>query len=392
MNVLLLSQFFSTTKGGGEYVFSMIAKMLAKNGHNVWIITNKIENESYDENLKIIFVKPVIQYKGGLPPTFSDNIHYVVNTIIASSKILKNNNIDVIHSNNFSPALAGSILSSLFSIPHVMTVHDIFSMCGKNYWKKWGEQTNVSRLNVILAPIFEKIMIKLKHECVHTVSNASKDDLIKFGEKKPIYTIHNAIDETQVVPNVMNNHLQFVYTGRLVFYKNLEVIIKAIGILKRNYPTIKLVIVGDGPHRKSLEELVNKLGLKYNVEFLGYVSHNKKMEIIAGSNALLFPSLCEGFGLVILEAFSQGKPVLVSNLRPMSDIVTNGKNGFVLDPHNETIWADYIVKLIEDVDKSLEMGKAGCNLLVQSFNQDLMYNKILEMYNSCINEKIIPNH
>ena len=163
MNVLLLSQFFSTTKGGGEYVFSMIAKMLAKNGHNVWIITNKIENESYDENLKIIFVKPVIQYKGGLPPTFSDNIHYVVNTIIASSKILKNNNIDVIHSNNFSPALAGSILSSLFSIPHVMTVHDIFSMCGKNYWKKWGEQTNVSRLNVILAPIFEKIMIKLKH-------------------------------------------------------------------------------------------------------------------------------------------------------------------------------------------------------------------------------------
>ena len=387
MNVLLLSQFFSTTKGGGEYVFNMIANMLSKNGHNVWIITNKIEDESYDKNLNIIFVKPTIQYKGGLPPTFSDNIRYVVNTIIASSKLLKNNNIDVIHSNNFSPAIAGSILSSLFSIPHVMTVHDIFSMCGKNYWKKWGDQTNVSKLNVILAPFFEKLMIKLKHECVHTVSNASKDDLIKFGEKKPIYTIHNTIDEIQVVHNVITNPLQFVYIGRLVFYKNLEVIIKAIGILKKIYPAIKFIIVGDGPHRKSLEELVDKLGLKYNVDFLGYVSHNKKMEIIAESNALLFPSLCEGFGLVILEAFSQGKPVLVSNLRPMSDIVTNGKNGFVLDPHDETMWVEYIVKLIEDVDKSLEMGKAGSNLLVQSFNQELMYDKILEMYNACSNKK-----
>ncbi len=125
MNILLLSQFFSTTKGGGEYVFSMLAKMLVKNGHKVWIITNEIKGESYDKNLNIIFVKPTLQYQGGLPPSFGDNIRYVVNAVIACSKVIKKNNIDIIHSNNFSPALAGSILSTLFSIPHVLTVHDI---------------------------------------------------------------------------------------------------------------------------------------------------------------------------------------------------------------------------------------------------------------------------
>src|SRR5579863_4016686 len=114
MNILLLSQFFSTTKGGGEYVFSMLAKMLVKNGHKVWIVTNKIEGESYDKNLNIIFVKPTIKYQGGLPPTFSDNIRYAINAIIVGSKIIKKNKIDIVHSNNFSPALAGSILSSLF--------------------------------------------------------------------------------------------------------------------------------------------------------------------------------------------------------------------------------------------------------------------------------------
>ena len=382
MNILLLSQFFSTTRGGGEYVFSILAKMLVKNGHNVWIITNKIKDESYDKNLNIIFIKPIITYQGGLPPTFSDNIRYVVNAVIAGSKIIKKNNIDIIHSNNFSPALAGSFLSRLFSIPHVMTVHDIFSLCGKNYWKKWGDQANVSKINVMLAPFFEKLMVKLKHKCVHTVSNATREDLLKFGEKRPIHVIHNSIDTSPILDEVVNP-LQFVYVGRLVFYKNLEVVIKAIGILKKTQPNVKLVIVGDGPHKKSLEELTNKLGLGSNIEFLGYVSFNEKMKIIASSKALVFPSLCEGFGLVILEAFSQRKPVLVSNIKPMSDIVSDKKNGFVLDPYDETKWAEHLLKLIENPNQALEMGREGSKLLANSFNQDLMYDKIIEMYTWC---------
>ncbi len=385
MNILLLSQFFSTTKGGGEYVFSILAKMLVKNGHKVWIVTNKIEDESYDKNFNIIFVKPTLRYQGGLPPAFSDNIRYVVNAVTTSSKIIKKNNIDIIHSNNFSPALAGSILSSLFSIPHVMTVHDIFSLCGKNYWKKWGDQANVSKLNVMLAPFFEKLMVKLKHECVHTVSDATKEDLLKFGEKRPIHVIHNSVDVSQVL-NEAVDPLQFVHVGRLVFYKNLEVVIKAIGILKKTQPNVKLVIIGDGPHRKSLEELANKSGLGSSIEFLGYVSLDEKMKIIATSNALVFPSLCEGFGLVILEAFSQRKPVLVSNIKPMSDIVSDEKNGFVLDPYDEKAWAEHLLKLIEKPSQASGMGQEGNKLLADSFNQELMYYKIMEMYACCRNK------
>ena len=107
------------------------------------------------------------------------------------------------------------------------------------------------------------------------------------------------------------------------------------------------------------------------------------MKIIATSNALVFPSLCEGFGLVILEAFSQGKPVLVSNIKPMSDIVSDKKHGFVLDPYDETIWAEFLLQLIENPSQALEMGREGEKLLADSFNQDLMYNKIVEMYAQC---------
>ena len=129
--------------------------------------------------------------------------------------------------------------------------------------------------------------------------------------------------------------------------------------------------------------MANKLGLGSNVEFLGYASLDEKMKIIATSNALVFPSLCEGFGLVILEAFSQRKPVLVSNIKPMSDIISDGKNGFVLDPYDETAWAEHLFKLIENPNQALKMGKEGSKLLADSFNQDLMYDKIMEMYACC---------
>jgi glycosyltransferase involved in cell wall biosynthesis len=383
LNILVLSQFFSTTRGGGEYIFSLIARNLAENDNKVFVITNKIVGEKYQDhkNIKVVFVLPTLQYKGGLPPGFSDNIRYSINAIKAGLKIIKKENIDIIHSNNFAPALAGSILSSITSKPHITTVHDIFSLCGKNYWKEWGRQSDISRMNVFLAPFFEKISIKLKHDCIHTVSEATRDDLLKFGAKKPIHVIHNSIEST-TIQNTKPNPLQFVYIGRLVFYKNLEVTIKAVNIIKQTEPKIKLVIIGSGPHRNTLEKMVKDLNLQQNIEFKGYVTTQEKSKILAESNALVFPSLCEGFGLVILEAFDQSRPALVSDIRPMSDIVTHQENGLVIDPHDENQWAEQILNIIKNPQDATRMGKSGNHLLQTRYSQDTLYKKIMEMYHS----------
>ena len=389
MNILLLTQFFSTTRGGGEYVFSIIAKKLAENDHQIFVITNKILEEVYldHKNIQVIFVPPVLEYKGGLPPGFLDNIRYTINAIRKGQKLIKKEKIDIIHSNNFAPALAGSILSRITSKPHITTVHDVFSLCGKNYWKKWGAQSDVSKINVWLAPFFEKLMIKLRHDCIHTVSESSRDDLLKFGAKKPIYVIHNSIETNTENKVTAPNTFQFVYVGRLVFYKNLEVAIKAIEIVKKTEPRVRLVVLGSGPHRNSLEDLVKKFGVESNIEFMGYVSSEEKSRIIAESNALVFPSLCEGFGLVILESFDKSRPVLVSNTRPMSDIVTNQKNGFVIDPYDENQWAECMLDLIKNPQKAIEMGKNGNDLLTKSYNQDKMYQNLLGMYFDVIENK-----
>jgi len=111
------------------------------------------------------------------------------------------------------------------------------------------------------------------------------------------------------------------------------------------------------------------------------------MKLIAKSNALLFPSLFEGFGLVILEAFSQKRPVLVSDIRPMSDIVSNGKNGYVLDPHDENKWAIILTELIRNPDKGSQLGNHGFQVLKEKYTLEKMYEKIVKMYDDVIKIK-----
>ena len=349
MNVLLLSQFFSETRGGGEYVFKLLANSLVENNHKVWVITNKIMEETYDskENLDIIFVKPTLSYDLGKLPSFSGNLRYTVNAIREGIKIINKYDIDIIHSNNFSPAIVGSILSTLTSKPHVTSIWDIFSLCSKDFWQRWTSQSGASGIHSFLGPRFEKLILKLHHDAIHTISEATRDDLVKFGAKKPVHVIPPSIMETRKLSITAIPH-QFIYVGRLVFYKNLEVIIKAIDIVRKEFPEVKLIIIGVGPQKKLLDKLIKDLNLESNIQFRGYVDAKEKMRLLAESSALVFPSLCEGFGLVILEAFSQERPALVSNIRPMSDIVTHEEDGYVLDPHDEHIWAEHLLKIIKN--------------------------------------------
>jgi len=358
---------------------------MAQNGHKIWVITNNIKGEKYEEseNLKIITVNPTLEYKGGLPPTFLDNIRYVINAFQKGRKIIKNENIDIIHSNNFSPALAGSLISSFTKIPHITTIHDIFSIYDKEFWKKWSKQSGVSYTNARLVPFFEKLMMRFRFDCIHTVSDATKNDIQKIGVKKPVHIIPNCIqDEEQVTIEPKTN--QFVCLGRLVFYKNVEVILKAFKTVTKEFPDIELIIAGDGPHKESLQELTKKLGINENITFEGYVTPQQKVKLLAESNALLFPSLMEGFGLVMLESFQQKRPVITSNIPPMSDIIQNNKTGYLIDPHDENKWAEKIIQLIKDPNISDEMGKNGNQELKTKYNQELFYERILKMYNDVL--------
>jgi glycosyltransferase involved in cell wall biosynthesis len=360
-------------------------KKLAENNHRVWIITNKIEEENYPDhkNIHMIFVPPILKYQGGLPSSIKDNIRYLINALKIGKKIIKENDIDLIHSNNFTPALTGGFLSLLTSKKHITSVWDVFTLCGCDYWKKWVSQTKISKINKFIGPIFEKLVLKTRCDAFHTISDASKEDLIKFGAKKPIYNIPPTIEEIQESHMIQNNN-QFIYVGRLVFYKNVEILVKAINIVKNQENKIKLVIVGGGPQLEMIQEMVRNMNLEENITIKGYVTSEEKIKIISQSNAMLFPSKCEGFGLVILESWQQNRPVIASDIPPMSDIIQHEKTGLIVDPNDEKKWAEKIIQLIKNPSISDEMGKKGNKVLHEKYNQEIFYQKLISMYQSVL--------
>jgi len=383
LNILFLIRFFSPDVGGSEFLFCTIAELLARNGHNVWVITNKLEGVNYIEhpNIKIIFVSSHLlsdlkkwkqKYK----------INFIFPAINKGRKIIKNEKIDLIHSNLFEPAYAASILSSITSVPHILTIHDTTPI-KKEFLEDWKKQKKNSKLKIFFGTLIFKTVFKLKHDAIHTVSNKTKEDLEKFYKNKPIHVIQNSIPikSAQKVPVVP---FQFVYVGRLTLHKNLPLALRAIKKLASKYPKIKLIIAGDGDYRKHLEKIVSALGIQQNVVFKGHVTEDEKYRLLASSQALVFPSLFEGFGLVILEAFMQKKPVLVPNVRPLSDIVEDQKTGWILGKNDEGQWAKTIENIIENPKISIKMGNQARKVLEEKYSIEVFYQNILNMYQTVL--------
>jgi glycosyltransferase involved in cell wall biosynthesis len=386
MNILYVTQWFSPIGGGGEVVFKSLATGMADRGHNAEIICAQSSwVSSYKRgNLTINAIKPRLDIP---PPTLSQNGLFIIRAVIKGYKIVQKKNIDVIHANNLASAVAGSILSKISNKPLVTTIHDIFSTSSPNHWSDWIEQDErISRVTSKIAPVLEKITIKLPTDVIHTVSNSSKDDLIKFGAKSKIKVIPNGVSllSDGAVMSTVEYQNYVLYIGRLVFYKNLEVIISSFKNVVKKSPGSKMYIVGEGPMRHKWEKMVSDMGLTQSIEFTGYVADEKKVELLSKCSALLLPSFVEGFGLVILESFAMNKPVLVADVKPSSELVDDGIDGFILPVNDPTKWSEKVSYLLDNKDICKKMGINARTKLERKYSLEFVIDSIESLYLSLL--------
>jgi glycosyltransferase involved in cell wall biosynthesis len=137
-----------------------------------------------------------------------------------------------------------------------------------------------------------------------------------------------------------------VSCGRLVPVKNLPLLLRAIADIRERRPA-HLVILGDGPERLRLEKLAGHLRVSEQVRFLGF--QRNPFKYMAASTVLVLSSDCEGFGLVIPEAMACGTPVIASDC-PFgpSEILTDGRDGFLFPSGDPQALAELLVKLLGD--------------------------------------------
>ena len=130
-----------------------------------------------------------------------------------------------------------------------------------------------------------------------------------------------------------DNKIVLGFIGRLSLQKNPEIIIKAVSTLS-TIDKLKLLMIGDGPLRASLEEEVKHLKIENNVFFLGAIPERKKKEMLAKFDIFLMPSLEEGCPIGLLEAMAAGKAIVASNISSIQEVVKHGEGALLVNPYN----------------------------------------------------------
>jgi glycosyltransferase involved in cell wall biosynthesis len=137
---------------------------------------------------------------------------------------------------------------------------------------------------------------------------------------RPMHIIPPGLD-TQPVNNVERS-IDVLAAGSLIPLKNYDVFIRVVFQLKKIFPALKAVLIGDGPEKQRLQNIIKGLKLEDTIQLTGEISHEKVEQLMAGSKLFLHPSSYEGFGMVCLEALKANAKV-ISFVQPMNQQISN---------------------------------------------------------------------
>jgi glycosyltransferase involved in cell wall biosynthesis len=194
----------------------------------------------------------------------------------------------------------------------------------------------------------------------HVISESTRDDLVARGVPPArIRVIHPGVDSKHFTPGPPGRRSatpSFLYVGRLKRYKGIAFAIRALALARRQRPDLRLEIAGTGDQRSELEKLSASLGLDRAVTFHGFVSEERKIDLMRAAWANIFPSPKEGWGITVMEAGACGTPSLASASPGLRDSVWHGETGFLV-PHGDA--GALAARMVELADSPFLVSRLG---------------------------------
>lgn len=276
---------------------------------------------------------------------------------------------DIVHINT-SWGYVGAVAANELNIPVIWHVREFLEE--DQFRKFWNRKKAYTLMNKSAVVVAISQAINKKYKSI-------------FGNK--IKTIYNGIDESKYYSKhelfTKGNNLLTV--GALTPGKGHEVVIKALGKLKRKgIADFHYRIVGEGIEQKRLKELVNKEELQDKIEFCGFSKNTKKF--YQTSDIFILSSLSEAFGRVTIEAMMNGILVVGRNSAGTSEIINDGKNGYLFNNINE------LTQKLEEIFKNKELVKQialkGQQEALEKYTAKENANKIYRLYTKVLSGKI----
>lgn len=197
----------------------------------------------------------------------------------------------------------------------------------------------------------------------HAVSRSTAADLARRGIDRPrIEVIYGAVDHSRYRPDPATppfDRPTLLYVGRLRRYKGMDVILRALARMRAPGGQARLVVAGKGDDRDRLETVAETEGVSDRVEFVGYVSEDRKVELMRRAWVNVYPSPKEGWGLTNLEAAACGTPTVASDSAGLRESVVEGETGFLVAHDDPSAWARRLEELLADEGLRGRLGRGA---------------------------------
>ncbi|MBN2542202.1 glycosyltransferase family 4 protein [bacterium] len=411
MNILLVNTFHYNRGGDCVYNFKL-AELLRKMGNHNIIHFAMHHSHNFRSVYEKYFV-PEIDFldelkKGGIASGLKVVKRAIYSKISKKklTELLDQYPVDIAHIQNIRGHITPSIFHILRKrgIPIIWTQHDYFLMCPnssfythgevceacvpKKFYKVCIRKCRKDSLKASIVVMLEDYayrflgLLKLVDTFI-APSTFLRTKMIDSGfPSDKIVHLPNFIDTDENI-TLQDSGNYLLYVGRLSYEKGIKTLIEAVSS-KLN---IKLLVAGDGPIRKELEDFKCEMSAN-NVEFLGYVNQEKIPGLIKSSEFAVVPSeWYENFPYSILEAFAYGKPVVGSNIGGITELVKDGDTGLLFEPGNTEDLEKKILWMLEHREESKAMGVRARQLIEEEYNPEKHYRALMKIY-----EKALEKH
>lgn len=181
-------------------------------------------------------------------------------------------------------------------------------------------------------------------------------------------------------PKQPNGCFEILCVGRLVPAKGQHILVKAVERLSRSGQNVKLRLVGEGPDRKSLEQMVCRLDLSGRVMFEGAVNQEKIQDFYRQADAFVLPSFAEGIPVVLMEAMAIQVPCVTTRITGIPELIRDGIDGLLVTPSDDEELASTIAQLIHQPQLCAKLGEAGRRRVLSCYDLDANVRHLAEVF------------
>lgn len=284
------------------------------------------------------------------------------------ARFLREQRIDLLHSHLFG-AITGACLSARWAgIPHVGTLHDLYTIEEKKQRVRWLHLASFSGTQLV------------------AVTRQIKDHLDRSADfsKRPIVTVVNGVDLARFSSavdrrqyGIGDGQTVFICVGRLEKIKGHDVLLKAMKRIEAHHAAL-LLVVGDGPCREDLERRVMENGLQEKVRLLGH--RDDIPQLLAASDCFVLSSRSEGLSCSIIEAMAAGLPIIATDVGGNGDLVEDGVNGRLVPSEDDERLSLGMLSMLNDRSAAKAFGARSLQKARAQFSLDATVKSYIGIY------------